>query len=176
MKGYDWCNLLEQYSTCCGSLYCETMCYTLAVELLTESYMRQVVANVMVKAPYITGNGIVQFYVGQDHPNFSDRRVRNQQIKKVSSHGFSASCRVGFKTNHKNVEIYGINLDVNHTKCSKYWKQKHYWNSFCYVSFYLVVCKLCFSFRLTVLNVEQCTISFHQFYVIISVENYLYFC
>ena len=59
LKGYDWCNLLEQYSAQCSSLYCETVCYTLAVVLLTKSYMRQVVANVMIKAHYIMGNRIV---------------------------------------------------------------------------------------------------------------------
>ena len=59
LKDYDWCNLLEWHGAQCGSLYCETVCYTLAVELLSKSYMRQVVANVMVKAQYIMGNGIV---------------------------------------------------------------------------------------------------------------------
>ena len=47
-------------STVLSAVHCTVkLCYTLAVVLLTKSYMRQVVANVMIKAHYIMGNRIV---------------------------------------------------------------------------------------------------------------------
>ena len=71
-------------------IVCEWLCYTLVVELLTKSYMWQVMANVTLKAQYITGNGNVHpaTLITNVSESFNHAHTKSQINKTLITHKF----------------------------------------------------------------------------------------